>query len=697
MLDTPIARAGRAFAMYAKRLEKLNITTIGDLLLHLPARYEDFSLTTPIANAPTSETVTIRGTVANTQNTYARRNFQIQRVTLVDESGQLECVWFNQPYIVKNIHVGDTMSVSGRIERVGNRASMQVKEYEVFKNEQSDTVHTGSFVPVYPETRGVTSRWIRNRIKTLLDESSLFFTDYLPQTLLRNNHLISRDQAIKSIHFPKNQKEADIARKRLAYDELFMIQLAAVHRKTIWKNKTQTQAFEVEKFNLELEKFYNSLPFELTSAQKKAIKDIAGDMQQTTPMNRLLQGDVGSGKTIVAAVGMYLAYLNGFQSALMAPTDILATQHFVSISKILSQLGVTVSLLTSSKYKIASRDGIEELKSKNHKGSPIHHKPDIFIGTHALIHKHDLFQNLGFVVIDEQHRFGVEQRSILREMGHAPHFLTMTATPIPRTVFLTMYGDLELSVLDELPSGRLPIKTWLVPNTKRQAAYEWIKKEILTVDSIGNRNQVFIVCPFIEESESMTTVRAAIKEFEYLQKEIFPDFRLGLLHGKMKSTEKQIILEQFQKGKLDILVSTPVVEVGIDIPNATIMVIEAAERFGLASLHQLRGRVGRNSKQSYCLLFTESESQSTTQRLKALETNHNGAALAEIDLRTRGAGDMFGTQQSGARLLKIASFGDTGLIHQTQQDARKLYQDLDKYPILQETLKSTIIQRVNPD
>lgn len=686
-LDTPLTAAGRAFSVYAKKVEKLGIHTLADLLMHLPSRYEDYTRIIPIASAQNGEIVTIKGSVTNIQNVYTRSRFQIQKVSLTDSSGTIECIWFNQSYVIRNLHIADILSVSGRVEGFGNSVSIQVKEYEVLPDLTATTIHTGSLVPIYPETRGVSSRWIRNRIKTLLDSSDTLLTEYLPDIILNDNALLTLNSAIRKVHFPDSVEQAELARSRFAYDELFMIQLEAIHRKKEWTTKKKTQAFEVQKFEKKINKLYTSLPFTLTNAQTKAIDEIFLDLTQTTPMNRLLQGDVGSGKTVVAAIGMYVAHLNGFQSALMAPTQILAEQHYATITRILEPLGVSIQLV-----KGGSRS-----KSKNGKWKIKNEKPDIIVGTHALLHTGDVFEQLGLVVIDEQHRFGVHQRGSLRDKGQAPHFLSMTATPIPRTVFLTMYGDLALSVLDTLPHGRLPIKTWLVPNHKRTKAYEWIKNNVLKRDEQGALNQVFIVCPFIDESESMQSVRAAVKEFEYLQKEVFPTLKLGLLHGKMKAGEKQEILDSFLKGDIHILVSTPVVEVGIDIPNATIMMIEAAERFGLASLHQLRGRVGRSNKQSYCLLFTESESVKTTARLKSLETTHTGAALAEIDLKQRGAGDMYGTVQHGSRMLKIANFGDSALIHKSQQDARKIYKELSQYPILQERLKSTIIQKVNPD
>jgi len=392
-------------------------------------------------------------------------------------------------------------------------------------------------------------------------------------------------------------------------------------------------------------------------------------------MNRLLEGDVGSGKTVIAAVAMYLASLNGFQSVLMAPTEILAGQHFKTISELFSPLNIKVSLKTSS---------TEKKKKK--------FSEDIIIGTHSVIYKDLLFNNLGLVIIDEQHRFGVEQRAMLRKKGENPHLLTMTATPIPRTIALTMYGDLDLSYLDELPKGRRKIKTWLVPAQKRNSAYQWIEKEI-----ISQKSQAFIICPFIEESENMTTVKAATKEFETLSKKTFPNLKLGLLHGRLKGGEKDVILEKFKNKEFDILVATPVVEVGIDIPNSTIIIIEAADRFGLAQLHQLRGRVGRGDKQSYCLLFTENLNSKTTTRLRSMESISSGAELAEIDLKLRGSGQIFGTMQHGRKTFKIADFSDYPTIKKAREEAARIIHKINDFPLLKKKLKEISSRDVNPD
>lgn len=663
--------------MYAKRLEKLGIKTIRDLLFHFPHRYEDFTLVTPIALSQNGETVTVRGGIIDTQNSYTRRGFKIQKVRIKDASGEIDCLWFNQPFVLSTIKLGDMLSVSGRVDQKGAHRTLMVKNYEVITEMNGKTRHTGVFVPIYPETRGVSSKWLRNRTADLLEKTT--FEEYLPEETIRSVQLMPLDQAIRQIHFPQSLDEATRARKRLAFDELLFIQLSAMTKRHEWKQITKTQPIQVAKYKMDIEKLIKSLPFLLTGAQIRAFEAISKDLEKSTPMNRMLEGDVGSGKTVVAALSIYAAFLNSFQAVLMAPTEILAKQHFSTISRLLNDFGVNVGLLTSS-----HKEGRKA-------------EFDVLIGTHALINEKIKFKNLNLVIIDEQQRFGVKQRAILRDKGISPHFLTMTATPIPRTVFLTLYGDLDISYLDEMPKERKKIKTWLVPKVKRDAAYDWIKKQILTVSPGGRRGQVFIICPFIEESENATTVKAALKEYEYLKKEVFPEFKMGLLHGKMKSGEKHEILEKFHKGKYDILVATPVVEVGIDIPNATVMVIEASERFGLSQLHQLRGRVGRGNRESFCLLFTESDSTSTLSRLKSLESIQNGAELAEIDLKMRGAGDIYGTAQHGVPKLKIASFSDRELLELTREQTKRIFKSISRFPKLQEKVKSTIIQEVSPD
>ncbi|MEK7502645.1 MAG: ATP-dependent DNA helicase RecG, partial [Patescibacteria group bacterium] len=626
-LDTPINQAGPIFKKYSSRLEKLGIKKMEDFLYHIPFRYEDYSLVSKIADIQLGEIVTIKGEVTEVKNEYTRRWKNLQKAKVADETGEIDIIWFNQPFIPKIIKKGDMVSLAGKVDWFKNKAILQSPQYEVLFSE-NEPIHTARLVPIYNETRGISSKWLRRQISKIIKEQIQFMNEYIPDSIIEKRELMGLKRAIEQIHFPKSLAEAEKARARLAFDELFFLQLAALFRRSQWKNNFVGNPFSISKYKKNIEEFLEKLPFDLTNAQKKAIKEVFKDLSSKKPMNRLLEGDVGSGKTVVAGIAMFLAYLNGFQSAIMAPTEILALQHFKTIDSLLSPFKVRVGIVTGS-------------KKENNKDC------DILVGTHALLSKKISFKNLGLAVIDEQQRFGVEQRAVIRKKGKSPHLLTMTATPIPRTIALTLYGDLDLSFLDEMPRGRKVVKTWLVPKEKREDAYKWITKQI--IDSCG---QVFIICPFIEESETMTTVKAAVKEFERLKKEVFPNLKLELLHGKLKAKEKDTILNKFKNGQANILVATPVVEVGIDIPNATIMVIEAADRFGLSQLHQLRGRVGRSDKQSYCLLFTESQNPGTIQRLKSLESIFVGAELAELDLKLRGPGEIYGTAQHGAMQLK---------------------------------------------
>jgi ATP-dependent DNA helicase RecG len=665
-LDTPIDAISRSYKMYAKRLSKLGIEKLGDFLFHIPFRYDDFSLISEINKLQEGEIVTIKGKVVKIGNSYTRKWKSLQKAIVRDGTGEISVIWFNQPYLTKTVKEGEEVSLSGKVDKEGGKLIMKSPDYEIILNNQS--IHTGRLVPIYPETRGITSKWIRRQVFKILKETNL--EDYLPQYLIKDNGLMNLSSALNSIHFPNSLEEAEKARYRLSFDEMLKLHLASIRRKEHWK-KDKIKPWKVEKEKIE--KLIKNLPFELTNAQKNATQSILSDLSSNTPMNRLLEGDVGSGKTIVAAIASYAAYLNGFQTAFMAPTEILANQHFNTLRILLSPLGLKIELFTSN--------------SKNEKLDF-----DIAVGTHALIHKKASFKKLGLIVIDEQQRFGVEQRASLKLKGENPHLLTMTATPIPRTVALTMYGDLDLSVLDEMPKGRINIKTWLVPPSKREGAYGWIKEKIK-----NEKDQVFIVCPLIEESENLVSVKAAKKEYERLSKDVFPKFKLGLLHGKLKAKEKEEVLGKFRNRQIDILVATPVVEVGIDIPTATIMLIEEAERFGLAQLHQLRGRVGRGIKQSFCLLFTSSTNPITLERIKAMETIYSGPQLAELDLKLRGPGQIYGTLQHGIPLLKVASFADFELIEKTKKEAEKLFESIEKHSLLLEEIKHLTERNVSPD
>lgn len=633
---------------FAHRLEKLGIVTVDDLLHHIPHRYLDFSHSTPIAQAAIEETVTVKGEVIDAKNQYTRQARKIQVITVKDQSGQMEIVFFNQPYLANTFKIGEIVSFSGKVGWWGRKKALIAPEFE--KYQAGVQIHTGRLIPIYPETAGVSSKWLRRRIAETLPKMEV--TDYLTPQQRKKYKLTPLSEALSSIHFPDSLTQAMEAKKRLAFDELLFLHLTSLTRKKMW-NQTQA-AYQLTVAKDLLEKFTANLPFKLTASQTEAIGEILSNLDGPTPMNRLLEGDVGSGKTVVAAAACFAAFANGYQSVVMAPTQILSDQHTQTLNSLFAPFKLRVAQITAHKKEL----GVG--------------KADIVVGTHALIHSKITFDKVGLVIIDEQHKFGVEQRThLLTKVGSkavVPHTLTMTATPIPRTVALTLYGDLDLSTLDEMPKGRAKITTWLVPPVKREGAYSWIEKQI-----DENHTQAFIVCPLIEESqkENMKEVRAVTKEFDRLTK-VFSHAKLGLLHGRLGSSEKEKVVEDFRQGKIDILVTTPVVEVGIDVPNATIMLIEGAERFGLAQLHQLRGRVGRGAQKSYCLVMTDSISTKVLTRLSALTQTLSGHELAELDLKLRGPGEVFGTRQSGFPELTIATWQDTGLIIQTRKLAEEM-------------------------
>ncbi len=638
---SPVQFVPRVGPAYAKKLENLGILTVRDLLYHTPFRYNDFSHKTTMNRLHPNMTVSVNGVVTQIKNIFTKTGKKIQEAIVTDDTGSITVIWFNQLFLPKIIHAGDAISLSGMVGFFGNKLAIESPEYELIEKD-APHLHTGRVVPVYPETAGVTSKWLRSRIWSLLTDHPTLIHEYLPEELLVKYKLPKLEDALQTVHFPKTVLEGETAEKRLALDEIVLMQCMSFEQKRMWEETKHASSLSITATFKD--SFIQALPFTLTNDQTQAMEDILKDLKKTVPMNRLLEGDVGSGKTVVAAASMFAAAKNGYQSVLMAPTQILAEQHFQTITKLLTPLGCSVELITGgTKHKLHTPE-----------------KTDVLIGTHALLEQTVSFSHVGLIVIDEQQRFGVYQRALLRSKAPSkltPHLLTMTATPIPRTLALTMYGNLALSVLKTMPVGRLPIKTWVVPKEKRESAYTWIKKEIQ-----DHKTCAYIVCPFIEESESMATVKAATKEFEHLKTNVYKDLRLALLHGKMKPTEKTTILEQFRAGAIDILVSTPVVEVGIDIPNATIMMIEGAERFGLSGLHQLRGRVGRGDKQSYCLLFTENSDEKTSHRLKILETVHHGPELAEYDMEIRGQGDLFGSRQHGIPEMVYTALSDTTIV-----------------------------------
>ena len=665
-LSSPITALPSVGPAYAKKLEKLEIFTLEDLLLHVPFRYLDFRNTKSIYSIVPDELVSISGELTLIKNIYTKWGKKIQLAKVQDSTGAIDVVWFNQPYLIKTLSLGAKVFLAGKVGWFSKKPALVSPEYEVAKGGPS--VHTGRLIPVYHETSGISSKWLRTKLAAIYPLLKDEFKEFLSQSLLSSYQLEGYGSAVKSVHFPKTLEQAEQARRRLAFNELLFLQLLSLFRKEEWLKNEAAFALGINQKELDL--FTASLPFTLTSSQKVAAKEILSELTKASPMNRILEGDVGSGKTVVAALACFVAFSNGYQSVVMAPTQILAQQHYQTLSALFSAFKTRVTLVTSG--------GVTKDIGKT----------DIFVGTHALIHRKVDFDKVALVVIDEQHRFGVEQRAhLIRRVGKrklSPHVLTMTATPIPRTVALTLYGDLDLSTLRELPKGRKKITTWIVAPNKRESAYLWVQKNI-----VKDKAQAFVICPLIEQSnkESMAQVRAATTEFNNI-KALIPKLKIGLIHGKMSLKEKNSAIEEFSKGKTQVLVATPVVEVGIDIPNATIMVIEGAERFGLAQLHQLRGRVGRSDKKSYCLIFSESQSKNISTRLGALTKSLSGFELAELDLKLRGPGEVFGLRQHGFIDLKIASWQDSELIKKAGQAALAISKSPNDYPQLSKTLKT---------
>lgn len=673
-LESPITVQKGISTSLSARFGKLGVKTVRDLLYFFPHRHIDYSQTKFISQLDEGEEQTIVANVWQAQETMmgGRRGTE---AIVGDETGNVRAVWFNQPYLAKKLTTNTRVVLSGRVKLFKGRHVFESPEWEVVENK--DLIHTARLVPVYPLTRGLRPRQVRKLMKEVVDQWAWQATDFLPEELKKRCNLLDLPQAITQAHYPEDEAVKDKARVRLAFDELFILQLGVMNKRRDWQESQPGSPLNIE--TPLLAAFLETLPFELTAAQQRVLGEVLSDLQKPQPMCRLLQGDVGSGKTVVATAALLVAAANDCQGAFMAPTEILAEQHFTTISDLLSRVGQkqgegqgylhSYTGLLPRPVSVALLTGATNLaRKKELRQGILDGGIDIIIGTHALIQKGVDFRRLGLVVVDEQHRFGVEQRSALRQKGTSPHMLVMTATPIPRTLALTLYGDLDLSVIDQLPPGRQAVKTkWLQPG-QRASAYAFIRRQV------SEGRQAFIICPLIEESETIAA-QAAVVEYHHLSREIFSDLRLGLLHGRMSSADKDDAMHRFRTGELDILVSTSVVEVGIDVPNATVMLVQSADRFGLSQLHQFRGRVGRGQEQSYCMLLTENPSEVGRERLKIIEKVQDGFVLAEEDLKLRGPGEFFGTRQSGLPDLRMARLSDVTLLELARTEAIRLFEN----------------------
>ena len=653
--DTPVRYLKGVGPKTAERFEKLGIVTLADLLCHYPRRYIDFSRPYSIAEAPPDTECVVKAEVfAKPAGRILPGGRRMERITAGDDVSSLEITWFNNPYATQKLELGQEYYFEGIV--TGGMLRRQMVNPQVRTAAQ---ITAAPFEAVYPQTEGLSSTVIAKCIRQLLPHAELL-PDPLPEEMLKKYRLLSKADAVRAIHCPATEEEAFAARRRLIYEELLVLQLGIGRMKNHGAASTGAPMKKAD-----ASPFWESLPFSPTGAQRRAVEEILTDMSGETSMNRLLQGDVGSGKTLVAAAAIWACIRAGYQAALLAPTEILASQHAENLNRLLSPFGMRVALLTGGMKAAAKRTTLAAIRGD---------EADLIVGTHAILSEGVEFARLGLAVVDEQHRFGVRQRGLLAEKAANPHLLVMSATPIPRTLGLLMYGDLDISILDELPPGRKPVKTRCITGKKRADLYGFLDREI------DSGRQVYIVCPAIEDAGG-SGLNAVKSYYEDIAKAYLPDRRVGLMHGKLKPKEKAEVMDDFKSGRLDALVSTTVIEVGVDVPNATVMVIENAERYGLSALHQLRGRVGRGAAESWCFLVSDNASESVQKRLRFLCSTSDGFAVAQYDLETRGPGDFFGSRQHGLPTLQVADLmNDTRTLHAAQSEALAM---LAEDPLLQ--------------
>jgi len=664
--DTPVRYLKGVGPKTAERFEKLGILTLSDLLCHYPRRYLDFSKPYSIAEAPADTECVVKAEVfAKPGGRILPGGRRMERITAGDDVSSLEITWFNNPYAAQKLELGQEYYFQGIV--TGGMLRRQMVNPQVRTDAQ---VKSSPFEAVYPQTEGLTSSAIAKCVRQLLPHAELL-PDPLPSEMLKKYRLLSKADAVRAIHCPATEEEAFAARRRLIYEELLVLQLGIGRMKNHGAASTGAPMKKAD-----ASPFWESLPFSPTGAQRRAVEEILTDMSGETSMNRLLQGDVGSGKTLVAAAAIWACIRAGYQAALLAPTEILASQHAENLNRLLSPFGMRVALLTGGMKAAAKRTTLAAIRGD---------EADLIVGTHAILSEGVEFARLGLAVIDEQHRFGVRQRGMLAEKAANPHLLVMSATPIPRTLGLLIYGDLDISILDELPPGRKPVKTRCITGKKRADLYGFLDREI------DSGRQVYIVCPAIEDAGG-SGLNAVKSYYEDIAKAYLPDRRVGLMHGKLKPKEKAEVMDDFKSGRLDALVSTTVIEVGVDVPNATVMVIENAERYGLSALHQLRGRVGRGAAESWCFLVSDNASESVQKRLKFLCSTSDGFAVAQYDLETRGPGDFFGSRQHGLPTLQIADLmNDTRTLHAAQSEAVAL---LAEDPLLERPEHALLARQV---